>query len=206
MNDWTIHDVGEHGAGRLLPFCGIPISVDWSAAEVQRCAEAGARGLKLHAVRERLSFLDENSAAALKRVLQASATARLPVLIHIPMESADEVRAFFAIARSIPDAQVIAAHQIAPNLPLLGEAPDNVWIEVSGLTLAPLEAANAFVSAWRQFGIERVMLGSDWPTMGLSPRAHVDHLAQYPLTESERASVIHGNGLRLFPVAEPTSD
>ena len=94
-------------------------------------------------------------------------------------------------------ATVIAAHGLAQQAALLPEAPANLWIEISGITHAPVEAGAFFVPAWRAFGIERVLLGSDWPY--LSPRDHVALLQQYPLTPEELDAIVHGNGARLFP-------
>ncbi|HJL16597.1 MAG TPA: amidohydrolase family protein [Sandaracinaceae bacterium LLY-WYZ-13_1] len=194
-NDWTLREAAD-AAGRLLPFCGVPWMASWSSEEAARCEAAGARGLKLHQVEAGVSLRDEAAAEALGRLLDAAAAAELPVLIHVRMDDASEVRAFFAIAAAHPDARVIAAHQIAPSFALLPEAPENVWIEVSGLPHAAPSAGDAFVPTWRAFGLDRVLLGSDFPS--LSPRAHLAMLEAYPLSDEERRRIVVDNPRRLF--------
>lgn len=195
MNDWALAE-RLVAPSRLWVFCGVPWESGWTSAEVARCAEAGAAGLKMHQVSADVSLRDESPRAALGAILDAAATSHLPVLIHVQMQDADEVRALFELARDHPAAVVIAAHQIAPNLALLREAPDNLWIEVSGLTHVPVEAAPHFVESWRQLGIHRVLLGSDFPS--LSPRDHVAWLEAAPLSERERRAIMGENAERLL--------
>ena len=202
MNDWTLAQAAS-APSRLLLFCGVPLSAPWAPSEVARCAQAGGRGLKLHPVSEGLSLRQPATAERLERVLKAAAAAKLPVLIHVDMASADEVKALFALAGAVPTAQVIAAHQIAPNLALLPQAPPNVWTELSGLTLLPPAAVPAFVAVWRAFGVQRILLGSDWPTLNLTPKAHVARLREAPLSAQELERIVDGNGQRLLPGPQP---
>jgi predicted TIM-barrel fold metal-dependent hydrolase len=195
MNDWALAEAAQAPA-RLLAFCGVPWMAAWGPAEVARCARAGARGLKLHQVNAGVSLKDTAAATAFVNLLLVAAKHQLPVLVHVAMDDEEEVRAFFALAPVAAGVQLIAAHQLAPSLALLAEAPDNVWIEVSGLTHAPAAAGNAFVPVWRAMGMQRVLLGSDFPL--LSPKAHVDMLKAYPLTDDERHQILVDNPARLF--------
>ncbi|MFZ5482568.1 MAG: amidohydrolase family protein [Myxococcota bacterium] len=186
--------------GRLLPFCGIPVTATFGPGEVDRCASRGARGLKVHLVGERVLLSDPAQAETRLRfeaILERAGRGGLVTLVHLQMDDAAEVRAFFASVAKHPGATVVAAHQIAQSLALLPEAPSNLWIEVSGLTHAPAEAGQYFVPMWRAFGLQRILLGSDYPQ--LSPAAHVEILRQYPLTPEEREQVVVSNGERLFP-------
>lgn len=191
--------LGKDSAGRLLPFCSVPVSAAFAPDEVDRCGRSGARGLKLHLVNEGISLVDPAARASRDRLgdlLARSGKHFMPVLVHLKMESEPEVRAFFDLVSLRPGTTVIAAHQIAPQLALLPQAPGNLWIEISGLTHAPAEAGAFFVPLWRAFGIDRVLLGSDHPY--LSPRATAEMLGRYPLTPEERDKIVHGNAERLF--------
>jgi predicted TIM-barrel fold metal-dependent hydrolase len=83
---------------------------------------------------------------------------------------------------------------------MLLRAPANVFIEISGITLVPKEAGAFFVPIWRKFGMGRILLGSDWPTMNLNPAKHLEWLKSYPLTQEERRAIVYENALKLFPV------
>jgi len=79
----------------------------------------------------------------------------------------------------------------------LKRAPSNIYIDISGLTLAPRSAAPGFVALWRSIGMRRILLGSDWPL--LHPSEYVAALRTFPLTPEERKLIVTDNALRLFP-------
>ncbi|GEM_PF-952554 len=184
-------------ADRLLPFCGIPLGFDWAPDEVARCAGAGARGLKLHSVSQGVSLRDASVAESFGAVLAAAGTAGLPVLIHVDDTLEAEVRAFFELVAAHPATVVIAAHQIARSLALLVDAPSNLYVEVSGVTFVPVQDGGGFVDIWRAFGIERVLLGSDWSI--LDPSEHVAWIEAVGLEQAEIDAILDGNGRRLLP-------
>ena len=198
QNDTALAIAGD-SEGRLLPFCSVPVSAAFAADEVDRCGRNGARGLKLHLVNEGISMLSSANAGthqSLSDVFQRAGTHSMPVLVHVAMEDSREVEALFELTARNPQTTVIAAHQIAPQIALLPRAPSNLWIEISGLTHAPVEAGGFFVPTWRAFGMDRVLLGSDHPY--LSPKATVDMLSRYPLSPEERDKIVRENASRLF--------
>ena len=193
-NDWTLDQARENK--NLIPFCGIPINVSWAKEEVLRCAAKGARGLKLHPVSQGLSLTDSQVLLSLDEISLAAADSKLPVLIHIPFKDAD-IAAFFKIAASHLKTTFILAHQLGPKMAMLSKAPSNVYVDISGLVLAPRAAAPAFVALWRGIGMNRILLGSDWPM--LHPSEYVAALRAFPLSDEERRLIISENARRLFP-------
>jgi predicted TIM-barrel fold metal-dependent hydrolase len=193
-NDWTLAQAKQDPA--LLPFCGVPIQTPWSVEEVRRCAAAGARGLKLHPVSEKLSIRDAAVFQALGAITEVAGAGRLPVLIHVGFQDRAEVDALFRLAASQPRTLFIAAHELGQNFEALLKAPPNVHAEISGLVLAPKAAWPAFLAMWRAFGVQRVLLGSDWPL--LHPSEYVAALRSLPLTDEERAMIMTDNARRLF--------
>jgi len=194
-DDWTLEQAAK--SPDLIPFCGVPIKAPWAPEEVARCAAKGGRGLKLHPVSEGLSLVDATAYAALEKVTDAAIKAKLPILIHISLTDPKEAEALFRLAASRPQATIIAAHELGPNFALLTKAPPNVYVDISGLVLAPRAAAPKFVALWRAVGMRRILLGSDWPM--LHPSEYMAALRAFPLTEEERKLVIEGNALRLLP-------
>jgi predicted TIM-barrel fold metal-dependent hydrolase len=139
------------------------------------------------------------NAEALKNfdgISRAAAESGLPILIHIAFTD-EEIEAFFQIAAAHPKTTYIVAHQLGPKMTALKRAPLNIYIDISGLTLAPRSAAPGFVALWRSIGMKRILLGSDWPL--LHPSEYVAALRSFPLTSEERRLIIMDNALRLFP-------
>lgn len=193
-NDWTLEQAKQ--SPNLIPFCGVPISAPWSREEAARCASKGARGLKLHPNSEGLSLVDPEVYRNLLGLSQTAAEHGMPILIHIPFKD-PEVDAFFRLAAERPKTTFIAAHQLGPRFKRLVEAPRNVYFDISGLPLAPRTAAAGFVAVWRAAGMDRILLGSDWPL--LHPSEHMAALRAFPLTREERRMIITENARRLFP-------
>ncbi len=194
QNDWTLSQAAT--SERLLPFCSVPIGVDWAAEEVARCGTAGARGLKLHSEGEGIALAETHGAESLGRIADAAAAAGMPVLIHLKQSDSQEVSAFFDIATEHGETTFVAAHGLAANATMLAEAPPNVWIEISGIVFAPVEAGAYFVGLWRDMDMNRVLLGSDWPL--LHPSEHLVWLENYPLSAEELDLIVRGNAERLF--------
>ena len=193
-NDWTLQQARNNK--NLLPFCGVPVHEAWAADEARRCAKNGARGLKLHPVSEGLSLRKAEALNNFDGISSAAAESGLPILIHIAFTD-DEIEAFFQIAAAHPKTAYIVAHQLGPKMVALKRAPSNIYIDISGLTLAPRSAAPGFVALWRSIGMRRILLGSDWPL--LHPSEYVAALRTFPLTPEERKLIVTDNALRLFP-------
>lgn len=193
-NDWTLRQAS--GKKNLLPFCGIPIREAWGPDEARRCAKNGARGLKLHPVAESLSLQGAAAEKKMDGISRAAAAAGMPILIHIAFTD-EEIEAFYRIAAAHPKTTYIVAHQLGPKVAELKRAPSNVYVDISGLPLAPRSAAPAFVAIWRSVGMKRILLGSDWPL--LHPSEYVAALRAFPLTPEERILITEDNARRLFP-------
>ena len=195
-NDWTVGQaVSSQGQ---LPFCGVPIGYPWGPAEVLRCGEAGGRGLKLHTDRAWVDLQEPATASNLQTLIAMAAEAGIPVLVHVTFDQA-QIGRLFDIANAVPDAQIVVAHQLGPMLPMLLEAPANVWTEVSGLVLIDRAQRESLLPLWRAFGTDRILLGSDWPL--IAPAEYLEALQNLPLSDAERAAIASGNAVRLFETA-----
>lgn len=103
-NDQVIADAAASG-GVLVPFCRVDPAAG-GAAEVVRCADAGARGVKLHPRAE--SFTLDGDAVA--DVFAAAHERHLPVLVHAGRGIPALGRHALARARELPDLPLILAH------------------------------------------------------------------------------------------------
>lgn len=195
LNSWTLKEANSNK--RLIGFCSVPILAPWARDQVTNCINNGAKGLKLHLVSEKLSLQNANVRTALLKLFETT-SGKLITLIHIESSDKEEVGSFFDLARQVPNSKIILAHGLAQNITLLKKAPANIYIEFSGITLAPKETGNYFIQYWRKFGIDRVLFGSDWPTFNLNPKKHLQYLNSYQLTDSEKKKILRDNAINIF--------
>jgi len=154
----------------VIPFTGVDFS-DTSQLDKQFQAEvgAGAKGLKLHPIIQKVSFSDKQ----LIKAVQAFMPFDLPILFHagvsnyyggsekghnIPeyggiKEAAELVSAF-------PEAKFIVGHagmyDVKDVMQMLG-GYQNVWVDTS------LQSPEAIRKLIDVFGEDKVLFGSDWP-------------------------------------------
>lgn len=103
-NDAVLAAADDHPE-RVIPFCRVDPAGDWDA-ELERAAEAGARGLKLHPVGQSFRPESEESIAA----VSAATDRRWPVLFHAGFGARQLAAPFAALAEAVPGARLILAH------------------------------------------------------------------------------------------------
>lgn len=90
---------------RIVPFCRLDPRGDW-AAELDRAARAGARGLKLHPVAQSFPPEGDESLA----VIAAATDLGWPVLIHAGFGARPLAGPLADVRRALPRARLILAH------------------------------------------------------------------------------------------------
>ncbi len=194
-------EVSAQSGGRLISF-GSVHPVDPAAADaVDRAAEMGIIGLKLHPEFQRIN-IDSGSALA---VLRRAAKNNMPVLIHAgrdiglppPVHSSPDM--ILRALDAVPDLTLIAAH--------LGGWM--MWDEVAKkLCGAPLYFDTAFISSYvepalagdiiRAHGAKKVLFGSDCPWE--APKKTLDFLEQLGLTDVELSLIKGENAAKLLKI------
>jgi predicted TIM-barrel fold metal-dependent hydrolase len=155
---------------RVVPFSGVDYAADGDPGSTLAAdVAAGARGLKLHPIIQKLPLTSESTRAA----VEAFAVHGLPVLFHcgifsyyLGAERARQEPRYGAIryaaelVRDFPNVKFIAAHsglfEVGEVLKLLGGLP-NVWVDTSFQSVARVR------ELLETFGPERVLFASDWP-------------------------------------------
>ncbi len=176
--------------------------------ELARVAGAGAKLLKLHAHTQGFDVADPRVEALVRRAGELG----LVVLMDNAGILPGDHEKLFNLAVRVPGTKFVLAHMGGMNfrfwniLMLVrtadGFAMDNLYFDISGPVLladSPLEAE--LVWTLRNVGIDRVLLGSDYPQMGLA--AAVDALARLDLSEDEKAKIRWRNAARLFDLKSP---
>ena len=133
--------------GRLVAFCRVDPRED-PAAEVRRCIDAGARGIKLHPRAERFD-LEEPGVRA---IVAEAHERRLPVLVHagrgIPALGAHVLE----LAAEFPHARFILAHAGVCDLAWIWRRVEefpNVFFDTAWFTVPDLLALFAYVPPGR---------------------------------------------------------
>lgn len=206
-NRWTLEAAAADPA--LIPFVGLDPSV-MSAGELrdelEACVEAGARGLKLHPIVQRL----HPATAAFWPVYELCQELGLPILFHSGFLGRSEWNAFarpgaFAdVLEAFPDLRVVLAHlgrgHFDEAVALAERFPQVAFDTCAAVTAADVPwrlSDEDAVSLIRRLGVTRVCFGSDYPWF--DPAADAARIATLPgLTETDRAALLGNNARRLL--------
>ena len=206
-NRWTLEVAASDPA--LLTFVGLDPSVMTPGQmrdELEACAGAGARGVKLHPIVQRL----DPSAIVLWPVYELCQELELPLLFHSGFlgpsawSTLARPRAFADVLEGFPRLRVVLAHlgrgHFEEAVELATRFPQVVFDTCAVVTAAAvpwrLPDAEA-VALLRRLGVERVCFGSDYPWF--DPAADAARVAALPgLGDGERAAILGENARRLL--------
>lgn len=190
---------------RMLPVATVhPYDGDAALTELDRVAGLGFKVLKIHPHTQRFDLTDPRVGALVER---AGARGMVVLIDNAGIVPNDTVH-LFNLALAHPGTRFIFAHMggldfRAWNILPLARTADgllaaNIYFDISGTVLlaadSPLE--EEFVWTMRNVGIDRLLLGSDFPQLSLARTlAALDAL---DLGEEEAAKIRYGNARRLF--------
>lgn len=172
--------------------------------ELARVAEQGVRVLKLHPHTQQFDLADPRVPPLLRRAGELDVV----VLLDNAGIVAGDSQRLFELAVRAPDTRFVFAHiggldfrfwnVLALARTAEGFAMDNVYFDISATVLlaadSPIE--DEFVWTLRNVGIDRVLIGSDYPQIGLGRT--VEALERLGLDDEEKAKLRSGNAQRLF--------
>lgn len=216
VNDAAILLARKHGADGILSFGGMhPAYRNWEA-ELERIAEAGLRGIKIHPFFQDTDLDDPRYAAIVRR----AGTLGLVTVTHTGSDIGfpGEQRCTPAMARRLldrtGDAPVVLAHMGGwrdwkEAEALLRDTPAYLDTSLSLGELTPLPDGPALSGKERQllteeaftefvhtFGAGRILFGTDSPWSSQS--AAVRAIRALPLTGAEKEAVLGGSAARLL--------
>lgn len=172
--------------------------------ELTRVAGRGVKVLKIHPHTQKFDPDDPR----LLQMVRHAGTLGMTVLMDNANILPGDSEKLFNLALRAPKTKFIFAHMGAMNfrfwniLALARTAEDlfadNIYFDISGpLHLAPDSPIEAeFVWTLRNVGIDHVLLGSDYPQLGLGKA--VDALERLGLSEEEKHKIRVGNARKLF--------
>ncbi|GGK03024.1 amidohydrolase family protein [Luteimonas terricola] len=190
---------------RVVPIATVhPYDEAAAITELERVAAAGVRVLKLHAHTQGFDVSDPRVETLVRRAGELDMVVLTDNANILPGDS----EKLFNLVLRVPGTKFILAHIGGMNFRYWnivalartadGFAMDNLYFDISGPLLlvpgSPIE--DEFVWTLRNVGIDHVLLGSDYPQMGLG--AAVDALERLDLTGAEKEKIRRGNAARLF--------
>lgn len=204
-NDYLIEAVCAN-PDRLTGFASInPEWGDAAVAEVQRCVDAGLRGIgELHPDTQGLDITDP---ATMAPVMGLALQQSLPVLIHCsepvghmyPGKGATTPDKVWQFIQNFPDNVIICAHwggglPFYSLMPEVGAALSNVYFDSAASPF--LYRAEIYQTVASLVGTGRILFATDYPLMPASrPLAEVEGL---PLAEDNRRMILGDNAARLL--------
>ena len=203
QNDASIAMASKHP--EMLPVATVhPYDGVAALEELERVARRGVRALKVHPHTQNFDVADPR---VLQLVRQAGALGVVVIIDNANIIGGDSER-LFNLAVQSPKTKFVFAHMGAMNfrfwnvLALARTAKDffmdNIYFDISGTVVlashSPIEAE--FVWTVRNVGIDRVLLGSDYPQFSLAQT--LDALERLDLDASEKAKIRYTNAARLF--------
>ena len=202
-NDAHIALAAKHPT--MMPIATIhPYDGQAAQEELSRVAARGVKVLKLHPHTQQFDASDPRVLALVK---QAGALGLIVLMDNAHIRPGDSEQ-LFNLAVKAPQTKFIFAHMGTTNfrfwniLALARTAErffaDNIYFDISGTVVlvadSPIEPE--FVWTLRNVGIDRVLLGSDYPQITLGKT--VAALKRLDLTAEEKTSIFSGNARKLF--------
>lgn len=105
-NDYVLEKAKEH-PDRIIPFAGINPWRGTARDDLRRCLDRGARGLKLHPVRDSYSLAEKRLVDPL---FEICAERKVPILCHGLDEWSNTPWQFNEMAQRFPEVTLIMAH------------------------------------------------------------------------------------------------
>ena len=206
-NDYIIDAVSRYPQ-RLVGFGAVqPQSPKAAAAEIERCASAGIKGVgEMRPDIQLFDLCDEVIMNPLAEVLKAH---KLILLLHAsepigheyPGKGGITPDILYPFITSFPDLTVVCAHwggglPFYALMPEVKKAMGNVYFDSAASPF--LYTPQVYSQVIQLVGADRVLFGSDYPL--LSPKRLLKEIEALGLAEESQSQLLAGNALRLLGI------
>jgi len=199
-NDKIIECVEKY-PNRLIGFCTVtPLHGDFALKEIERCASAGLKGIKLYPPGHGFYPLDSS---LMDPLMEEAQRLKLVLLTHTDFNT-KICTPFHAarLAQRFPSVPIIIAHfgedpDVCHWVPDIVKHTENVFLDTS---CTPDIPESIYVLPVRKIGAERLLFGSDSPTV--SPEVNLKKLEVaeelYGLRKEEKRKILGENAQRIL--------
>ena len=202
-NDAIIALAAKHPV--VMPIATVhPYDGPAALEELARVASRGVKVLKIHPHTQRFDASDPRVVALVQKAGELGVIVLMDNANILPGDS----ERLFNLAVQVPKTKFIFAHMGVMNFRFWnilalartadGFFAENIYFDISGTAFlvadSPIEAE--FVWTLRNVGIDHVLMGSDYPQLGLGK--NVEALERLGLTAEETGKILSGNARKLF--------
>ena len=206
-NDYIIDSVSRYPR-RLVGFCAVqPNSPKAAAAEIERCAGVGIRGVG--EMRPDIQLFDLGDEMVMEPLAEVLKEHKLALLLHssepvghdYPGKGGITPDILYPFIASFPDLTIICAHW-GGGLPFYALMPevkkviDNVYFDSAASPF--LYTPEVYQQVITLVGADKVLFGSDYPL--LTQSRLLDEIETLDMPEETKNLVLAGNALRLLGI------
>lgn len=204
-NDYLL-DAARRFPGRVIPFCSVnPCWGRQAAAEMERCAALGARGVgELHPDTQ---GFDPGNAATMGPMMEAAQAHGLMVLVHssepvghdYPGKGRTTPEVLLRFIINFPQATIVCAHwggglPFYALMPEVRRAMTNVYVDTASSLL--LYQSQVWPAVARMLGPDKILFGSDYPLA--TPGRMLRQVEETLPDAGERQRILHDNAAALL--------
>ncbi|MCK5434560.1 MAG: amidohydrolase [Dehalococcoidales bacterium] len=204
-NDYILESIARFPK-RLIGFCTVqPQSLDAAIAEIERCAENGARGIG--ELRPDIQLLDLEDEAIIAPLMETIKKHGLILLTHAsepaghdyPGKGIITPDVLYPFITRYPDVTIVCAHwggglPFYALMPEVQKALQNVYFDTAASPF--LYQPQIYTLGSQLVGADKILFGSDYPLL-LQTRL-LQEIDSAALTEEEKSLILSGNAKRLL--------
>jgi len=204
-NDYILESIARYPK-RLVGFCTVqPQSLDAAIAEIERCAQNGAKGIG--ELRPDIQLLDLEDEAIISPLMETIKKHRLILLTHAsepaghdyPGKGIITPDVLYPFITHYPDVTIVCAHwggglPFYALMPEVKKALHNVYFDTAASPF--LYQPRIYSLASELVGADKILFGSDFPL--LPPTRLLQEIKSVALTEEEKDLILSGNAKRLL--------
>jgi len=206
-NDYIIESVSRYPQ-RLVGFCAVqPNSPQAAVAEIERCAQAGIRGVG--EMRPDIQLFDPSDEVVMAPLVEVLKKHQLILLTHAsepvghdyPGKGGITPDILYPFIASFPDLTIVCAHwggglPFYALMPEVKQAMSNVYFDTAASPF--LYTPEVYNQVIQLVGADKILFGSDYPL--LAQRRLLEEIKELDLPEEIKELILSGNAQRLLDI------
>ncbi len=206
-NDYIIDSVSRYPQ-RLVGFCAVqPQSPKAAVAEIERCAQAGIRGVG--EMRPDIQLFDLGDELVMEPIVEVLRKHQLVLLLHAsepvghdyPGKGGITPDILYPFIASFPDLTLVCAHwggglPFYALMPEVKKAISNVYFDTAASPF--LYTPEVYNQVIQLVGADKILFGSDYPLV--AQRRLLEEIKALDLAEETKNLILSGNALRLLGI------
>ena len=206
-NDYILESIARYPQ-RLIGFCSVqPNSYDAAAAEIERCAQGGIKGVG--EIRPDIQLFDLGNEEVTKPFIEVVRKHKLILLTHAsepvghnyPGKGNVTPDMLYPFITSFPDLTIVCAHwggglPFYALMPEVKQAMNNVFFDTAASPF--LYNPQVYTQVIQLVGADKILFGSDYPL--LAQNRLINEIMSLDSPEATKQLILSGNAQRLLGI------